>query len=286
VGALGEVMTGMSQALTWHPLAPFGARVDLDLSGEISEGTIEELRSLWDEHHLLYFPQQQLSTAEQIRASGWFGPVLDDHKEAFISPDPQLGGAGVGRLAYHSDLACSPYPLLGLSLYGLDVTDNASSTVFIDVVAAAAALPDQLRGEIEDLHVLLLWPLSFSDRQRSSAAPDSWPGTEHPLLRRHPRTGQVILSLNENHTDRIVDLDETAGEALIQQLFAHLYSGAYSYEHRWNNGDFIVWDNIALQHGRPDPPPGIHRTLRRVELSDHGYGELMPSQVMAAYQMT
>ncbi len=276
----------MSESLAWKPLIPFGARVDVDLSGEIPESQIDELRSLWDEHHLLHFADQQLTTAEQIRASGWFGPVLDDHKEAFISVDPKLGGAGLGRLAYHSDLACSPYPLLGLSLYAVDVTDNATSTVFVDVVAAAAALPPELREEIEGLHVLLLWPLSFSDRQRSSAAPDSWPGTEHPLLRPHPRTGQIVLSLNENHTDRIVERDDSEGEALIQQLFAHLYSGVHSYEHIWRNGDFIVWDNIALQHGRADPPPGIRRTLRRVELSEHHYAELMPEQVMATYQMT
>jgi taurine dioxygenase len=279
-------MTEMSEALAWRPLTPFGAHVDLDLAEEISDLQVEQLRSLWDEHHLLYFADQRLSTADQIRVSDWFGPVLDDHKEAFISVDPKLGGAGLGRLAYHSDLACSPYPLIGLSLYGVDVTDNTTSTVFVDVVAAAASLPDQLREEIDGLHVLLLWPLSFSDRQRSSSAPDSWPGTEHPLLRRHPRTGQMILSLNENHTDRIVELDESTGEALIQKLFGHLYSGVYSYEHSWHNGDFIIWDNIALQHGRPDPPPGIHRTLRRVELSEHHYGELMPAQVMATYQMT
>ncbi len=214
----------MSESFTWNPLTPFAARVDLDLTGDIPEFAIDELRSLWDEHHLLYFADQRLSSADQLRVSGWFGPLLDQSKEAFISVDPQLGGAGLGRLAFHSDLACSPHPLLGLSLYALDVTDNATSTVFVDVVAAAASLPDPLRQRLEGLHVMLLWPLSFS--------------------------------------------------------------GDYSYEHRWCNGDFIIWDNIALQHGRPDPPPGIRRTLRRVELSEHGYAELVPPQVAAAYQMT
>jgi taurine dioxygenase len=276
----------MSGALVWYPLSPFGARVDLDLSDDISEVKVDELRSLWDKHHLLFFSNQRLSLADQDRASGWFGPLLDENKEAFISVDPLLGGAGLGRLAFHSDLACSSHPLVGLSLYAVDVTDNATPTVFVDVVAATASLPDELRQEIEGLHVMLLWPLSFSDRQRSSTAPDAWPGTEHLLLGRHPRTGQTILSLNENHTDRIVELDDSVGEPLIQQLFTHLYSGVYSYEHRWCNGDFIIWDNIALQHGRPDPPPGISRTLRRVELSRHTYAELMPQQVAAAYQMS
>src|ERR1019366_4025766 len=162
----------------WYPLSPFGARVDLDLSNDVSELKVDELRSLWDKNHLLFFPNQRLSFADQVRVSGWFGPLLDENKEAFISVDPQLGGAGLGRLAFHSDLACSPHPLVGLSLYAVDVTDNATSTVFVDVVAATASLPDELRQEIEGLHVVLLWPLSFSHRQRSSSAPDSWPGTE------------------------------------------------------------------------------------------------------------
>jgi taurine dioxygenase len=127
--------------------------------------------------------------------------------------------------------------------------------------------------------------MSFSDRQRSSTAPENWPGTEHPVLGLHPRPQGPVLRLNENHTDRIVELDDISGEALIQRLFTHLYSGAHTYEHRWCSGDLIVWDNIALQHGRPDLPSGVRRTLQRVELGTHGYDELMPSQVMAAHQM-
>lgn len=276
----------MSEALAWKPLTPFGARVDLDLSDEISESEVDELRSLWDENHLLYFPNQRLSFDDQVRVSGWFAPVLDETKEAFISVDPTIGSLGSGRLAFHSDLSCSPYPLLGLSLYAVDVTGNATSTVFVDAVGAAASLPVKFREEIEGLHVMQLWPLSFSDRQRSSSAPDNWPGTEYPVLGLHPRTGKSVLRLNENHTDRIIELDDIAGETLIQQLFTHLYSGAHIYEHHWCNGDFIVWDNIALQHGRPDLPPGVSRTLQRVELGTHGYDELMPSEVMAAYQMS
>jgi taurine dioxygenase len=276
----------MSKSLVWHPLTPFGARIDIDLSAPVSEDEIEALRSLWDEHHLLFFANQRLSFADQVRVSGWFAPVLDETTSSFISVDPGVGSLGSGRLAFHSDLLCSSHPLPGLSLHAVDVTDKATSTVFVDAVAAAASLPEELGEDLLGLHVMQLWPLSFSERQRSNSAPESWPGTEHPLLLLHPRTGQVVLCLNENHSDRIVELDDAVGESLIQELFLHLYSGAHSYEHLWCNGDFVVWDNIALQHGRPVVPAGVSRTLQRVALGTHGYEELMPPQVMAAYQMS
>jgi taurine dioxygenase len=278
-----EEVARMSESLAWYPLSPFGARVDLDLCDEASETTVDDVRTLFDRKHLLFFANQRLSFADQVRVSGWFAPVLDETKQSFVSVDPDVGGLGSGRLAFHSDLSCTPHPLLGLSLHAVEVTDDATSTVFVNAVAAAASLPADLRAAIDGRQVMQLWPLSLSDRQRSSSAPQDWPGAEHPVLLHHPRSGELVLYLNENHTDRIVELDDDVSEALIQQLFSHLYSGAHSYEHRWRNGDFIVWDNIALQHGRPALPLGVSRTLRRVELGAHDYAELMPPQVMAAY---
>lgn len=51
---------------------------------------------------------------------------------------------------------------------------------------------------------------------------------------------------------------------LIEALFAHLYQPAHRYVHRWQAGDLMIWDNHALQHGRPDVGTDEPRTLRRV----------------------
>ena len=54
------------------------------------------------------------------------------------------------------------------------------------------------------------------------------------------------------------------GEELLQELFAHLYTNANVVHHQWSKGDLAAWDNLAVQHGRPnvqlDSPT---RTLRR-----------------------
>jgi taurine dioxygenase len=64
----------------------------------------------------------------------------------------------------------------------------------------------------------------------------------------------------------VVGAERDEGRALLDELFAHLYSDRYRYEHRWAVGDLVLWDNLAVQHARPsvaDPEP---RILRRVTM--------------------
>lgn len=267
----------------WEPLRPFGATVDLDLRDDVDEGTIARLRALFDERHLLLFRGQSLSSDDQRRVAGWFGPVAPDKPASRYTTDPEMGDLGSGELAFHSDLSCTPEPLIGLSLHAIEVDDAASPTMFVDAMAAAERLPESLRNRLDGLHVMNLWPMHLAERQRRETAPDGWPGTAHPVLKPHPRTGRPILYLNASHSDRIVELAAGESESLIQELFARLYDPANRYEHHWRHGDFIVWDNLALQHARPQVPPGVVRTLQRVEIGSKAYEDLMPPELHAAY---
>lgn len=274
----------MDARLNWSPLRPFGARIELDCMAPIGDRHIELLRSLYDAHHLLLFPNQKLSSEQQVRVSSWFGPIaLDKGATHYSTTDPALAEMGAAEITFHSDLSCATEPLLGISLHAIDVAEEASPTLFIDAMAAAADLPDSLRNRLEGLHVMNLWPLKLAERQRRESSPEDWPGAVHPLLKQHPRTGAAILYLNASHTDRIIELSADESENLIQELFGHLYSGAHCYVHRWMNGDLIVWDNLALQHRRPESPRGVPRTLQRVEIGSNSYAQQMPPEVLEAY---
>ena len=49
-------------------------------------------------------------------------------------------------------------------------------------------------------------------------------------------------------------MDETKGKALIAQLIADATEDIYTYLHRWQSGDVVMWDNRASMHqGRPWP---------------------------------
>ena len=54
----------------------FAARVqDIDLSAELAPAIVTELSAALDRHSVLVFPQQDLTPADQVRFSAYFGPL-------------------------------------------------------------------------------------------------------------------------------------------------------------------------------------------------------------------
>jgi taurine dioxygenase len=94
---------------------------------------------------------------------------------------------------------------------------------------------------------------------------------------RHPVTGEPLLQVNEMHTDRVIGLDPDSSESLLAEVYAYLYGPHNVYEHAWKVGDLIIWDNIAVHHGRPPLPERGERTLQRVTLGTKTAYELVPN---------
>ena len=65
-------------------------------------------------------------------------------------------------------------------------------------------------------------------------------------------------------------------DALLERVFAHLHGDpATVYDHHWEVGDLLVWDNLALVHGRPAAPTTIRRSLRRFTMTASTIAELL-----------
>ena len=70
-----------------------------------------------------------------------------------------------------------------------------------------------------------------------------------------------MLYVNEMQTERINELDVVESDELIGLLFAHLYSAEFTYEHRWQLGDLIVWDTSRCS------TPAVIRRVGRARCS-------------------
>ena len=81
---------------------------------------------------------------------------------------------------------------------------------------------------------------------------------------------------NLNQTARIVGLAPQESADLLEALFEHLYREENVYEHRWRNGDLVMWDNLATQHARGNVSGVGRRTLQRVVLATKGFFEQNP----------
>jgi taurine dioxygenase len=169
------------------------------------------------------------------------------------------------RLVFHSDNVFTPHPLNVVSLYGQRVVDCTSPTRFADTVRACSLLADPLRSELANARALNLSGFAGgSYRYRDAEVEPHHPRAVHPVITHDTWSGDAALMVSEQQTDRILDWPAEQSEDTLQALFALLYQPDNVYEHEWREGDLLVWDNLALQHGRPELTNEGERTLRRV----------------------
>lgn len=266
----------MASGTQWteKQLEPFGVEIGIDLSAPLPDGFAERMIALFDAGKLLLFRNQTLSEERQVDILSRFGRVLGAYGEyREISSD---GALGAGPLAWHSDLAFTEEPFKIISLHAVEVNDGQSWTQFANGVKTAGALPAPLRAAIAGREAVTVMAPVQSHRQIGYAAPESLPHQVRPLIIAHPRTGEDVLYISDMQTARIDGMDEAESDATLAALFDELYREDRVYRHYWRNGDFIIWDNIALQHSRCDLTGMTPRKLQRIVIADKSFFDLLP----------
>ena len=64
--------------------------------------------------------------------------------------------------------------------------------------------------------------------------------------------------------DIVVGWEREESERARRVAHEHLYTPDNVYRHEWQVGDLVVWNNLSLQHGRPQLPGTGERTHRHV----------------------
>jgi alpha-ketoglutarate-dependent taurine dioxygenase len=232
------------------------------------------LLEAFERRSLLRFRDIDITHPEQVRLSKLLirDPGADD-PDAPVRPDtfyisnkrPE-SAAPFGRLQFHSDTMWADDPFQVLSLYGVTVELPTAPTTFVSAIEAWSTLPDDLRARVEGLHALH----TTGEVRRGDLTDVLVASVEDPLTTvapigmPHPRTGETILYICEQMTQEVVELPHDEGEALLTELFEHLYDPARSWDQEWRERDLVVWDNLSMQHARNNvTTDGPARTLRK-----------------------
>lgn len=77
----------------------------------------------------------------------------------------------------------------------------------------------------------------------------------------HPVTGARSLLLASMVISGISTLAEQESRTLLEELLEHATSAPYVYSHRWEQGDLVVWDNLATLHTASPCDSSHHRRL-------------------------
>lgn len=231
---------------------------------------------------LIVLRGQLLSMDEQHRICAMLGPVVEHPYEKFYVSNVRADGVlGTRELLFHSDVPFLPVPYDGVSLHAVEVDPGVASTRFASGLRAWDRLPQRLRDRIEGLMGLQARERAWDRRTRLTDLKPSDMCSVHPVVRRLRGTGRPYLFVNEDMTAGIIGLSEADSDALLEELFGHLYAEQHVYEHHWQPGDLVIWDNLAVQHARRELGPG-KRTLQRVTLARLGYAEQYPSDTMSS----
>ncbi|MCX7865434.1 MAG: TauD/TfdA family dioxygenase, partial [Novosphingobium sp.] len=110
----------------------------------------------------------------------------------------------------------------------------------------------------------------LDQRTCDSRNPEAMKRAVMPTSRAHPRDGRTCLWVSEMNTTRILGMAWEESRDLLHAVYDHLYAPQRVFTHRWRKGDFIIWDNIALQHARPDVSASGRRLLQRVIVGTQG----------------
>ncbi len=255
-------------------LEPFGAEIACDLSVPLTANAAAAFRELFYAETLLLFRDQSLSMDQQAALIGHLGPVLPSSGKSYLSPEDKV--LGTVKLDYHSDLCATPMPLDAISLLALDVEPDTAWTGFVSGRRAYDILPDDLRARIEPLEVTFMQTLADKARLSYDVPADALT-LVRPIVMRHRITGRPIVYANESSAARIEGLGPAESDALLREVFAYLYGPGNELHHHWRRGDLVVWDNLALQHGRPALDPKLPRRMQRVATGRKTLREQVPN---------
>ncbi|MEM0953249.1 MAG: TauD/TfdA family dioxygenase [Pseudomonadota bacterium] len=146
-------------------------------------------------------------------------------------------------------------------LYSVKVPDRGGRTGFADLRNAFDALDDGLKSRIKDLQFLSSCA-AIPDFE--VASPDEYlPDAYHNVTHRHVETGRQGLYVNYP-TTKIHGLSDRESEEILEALFEVIESPQNTYQHEWQPGDLLIWDNTSVMHrsmgGYADSPRLLYRT--------------------------
>ena len=82
------------------------------------------------------------------------------------------------------------------------------------------------------------------------------PHHSHPIFITHPDTRRKTLFVDRLMTTRIEGTSEDDSNAILDQLYEIGERREFIFEHVWELGDFLMWDNRCTIHARTDSRRG------------------------------
>ena len=258
-----------------------GARITgVDLRGGLDETAMREIHQAWLDNFVIVIPAQDLSGDDQIAFTEWFGPrqevrtvkVVDEGPQNFMyvankKVDGMEGVLPDGEMQFHTDQCYYETPSRATILFALETPAEGGNTMFANAYRAYESLDRAMQSRLHGLKALNVYDYDANATVKAKESSPDAPRYAHPVVIRHPETGREVLYVNRLMTDHIVGMDRAESDTLLEDLFQVLEDPSHSYEHVWQPGDLVMWDNLCTLHARTWFDPSMTRVLRRTTVA-------------------
>lgn len=285
-----------------QPLAgALGAEITgVNLRDGLTDAAFAELLDLFHQHLVIFLPGQQLSTAEHRDFAARFGeldipvfvppfetPAVEGHPEIYqLSKRKATDAMNIGGF-WHADVTHRSRPNLASIAYVRRAPAYGGDTLFANLYTAFQTLSPGMRLLLEQLNAVHSSAMPYGGAAVRSPsisrthvpAADSLAfemsnverdhiETVHPVVRRHPATGQQCLYINRGFTSHFDGWTKEESYPLLEFLWQHTERVEFSCRYRWTEGTIGIWDNRCVLHYALNDYHAQERLLHRISVNE------------------
>jgi taurine dioxygenase len=269
-------------AINVKPLTPAigGIVMGIDISTDLTDAVVREIRQALLEHLVIFFRDQSLTPDRLVAFARHFGEIgyypfvdgMTDHPEVVEVIKKEDETINFGGL-WHTDTSYLETPPLGSILYAKEVPAIGGDTLFANMYMAYEALSEGMKSLLEGLRGVNSAgkpdaAVTRTDRiaERPKDARGIVTTASHPLVRTHPETGRKALYCSNAHTVTIEGMTPEESRTLLEYLYAQQQREEFSCRFHWEPGSVAFWDNRCAQHNALNDYHGHRRVMHRVTL--------------------
>jgi alpha-ketoglutarate-dependent taurine dioxygenase len=261
--------------------ALIGSELKADKKTLLSGGAVaQKIRHVLEQRGVVIARGVAFEDAEQVAFAKTLGTVrlgtvksegVDGILKVTFDKDqnPAYAAYFKGTFYWHMDGTYDAVPPLATVLTPQVLSASGGQTEFANTYAAYDALPEDEKKYLETLKVVhTVWASHRIYDPNPSAELmaywNSFPTREHPLVWTH-KTGRKSLVLGAS-CDYVVGMAQKDSEALLNRLITWTTQPQFVYQHKWQLGDMVMWDNTGTMHRVLPYATDSGRRLHRVTL--------------------
>jgi taurine dioxygenase len=243
---------------------------DVDFDA-IDDSAFDLLRKAFLDHHVLCIRGSDISPDQQLAFGRRWGNVLVHPYVPSIDGYPgimQVYQRHTITETWHADVTFAPRPPKITMLVAQELPALGGDTAFANQHIAYEQLSEGLRATLDTLRAV-----HYGTELAQQAGLDAQQVTHsHPVVITHPETGRRALYVNGNYTRHFEGWTEAESRPLLDHLWTYCATIDFTYRHRWQPGDLLMWDNRSVQHRVIADHGAARRILNRVTIEGDPLG--------------